>query len=199
VGPGFALAAYPLTLLPGSWLSFGGLPTHKHTHLGPGLALAAYPLTPITTLGWDLSWWESYVHAAMFPGLAVHSWEYVAALFPGLCENSWEYVHACCFVPGIVREMLGIRTRCFVPGIVREFLGIFYARRSVLLFPGLLADSQECVVPGIGCNGRMTMTEFLGICTRIPGNCAFPKKSFNKSFNRGNLQEFPVIYRSRDW
>ena len=81
-----------------------------------------------------VSWWESYVDAAVFPGFAVHSWESVAALFPGLCENSWE----CALFPGLCENSWeSVHACCFVPGIVREFLGIFYARLSVFY-------SQDC-------------------------------------------------------
>ena len=107
-------------------------------------------------------------------------------------------VRSRCHVPGIARLFVGMRSRCYIPGIVRQFLGIFYACLSapfpkrVGKFPGM------CRSQGIARMGWTKMSEFLGICTRIPVNCVFPTKRFTASFNLGNLRRFPAFFRSRD-
>ena len=68
-----------------------------------------------------------------FPTLGVQTWESFvhAAMFPGLRVYSWECVHVAMF-----------------PGLCVNSWESF-TLVSVLPFPGLLVDSQECVVPRI--------------------------------------------------
>ena len=116
----------------------------------PGVALAASPLIPLmhntgcANAGSD-------VHDAMFPVLRCQ-----LVGFPKLGVQTWgSYVHVAMFPRVCVNSWES------------------FTLVSVLPFPGLLVDSQECVVPGIARMGWTAMSEFLGICTRIPVNGVF--------------------------
>ena len=131
VGPGLALAASPLTSSPGSWLSFGGLPTHsthaRHLKCKHGFWRARCKVVPGSSVSvggnrrLTLPCSRDLLSICGNPSL----------LRSQDCANSWEFVHACCFVPGIVREFLGIfyaRLSCSIPRIVEEFPGICRSR-----------------------------------------------------------------------
>ena len=104
MGPGFALAAYPLTSITtlGWVLALLWRPPHSLRHLGPGLALAASPLIP-----------RMYGTGSANTGSGVHD----AMLFPVLRCQLVEIVRRRCRVPGIYCPFVGI-CRYFVPGIV---------------------------------------------------------------------------------